>query len=199
MIIGFLRSFALTLASWLVELLGLVVVAIGVHFPRTYVTDTGREITRMQPLFLLWDNAYDGLDGDARLWWHNYCLEHYGKPATHWFCRYMWAALRNPANFFSRNICGVDVSSLRIVQLAGTISDEGVAPYRGWLLLKGMAEGGKVYPRFYLEFAIWKTYGLMFDIGWKVKLSHNGTTPDAPEKDRIKGIVCTLSPWKELS
>jgi hypothetical protein len=62
-----------------------------------------------------------------------------------------------------------------------------------------MAKGGKVYPRFYCEYAFYKTYGLMIDIGYKVKLSHNGTPADAPEKDRFKGIVLTISPWKELS
>jgi hypothetical protein len=39
----------------------------------------------------------------------------------------------------------------------------------------------------------------MIDVGYKVKVSHNGTTPDAPEKDRFKGIVFTISPFKELS
>lgn len=208
MILGFLRSFALTLASWVVELLGLVVVWFALLSLKNKHMDAASlqqfsqypqwghwVLLRLPRWALLWDNAYDGMLGDKRGWWANECKGAHTSRINMW----RWAALRNPANYFSRNICGVDVSTLRIVQVAGTISDEGVAPYRGWLLLKGMAVGGKVYPRFYFEWALFGAHGLMFDIGWKVKLSHNGTAPDAPEKDRIKGIVFTLSPWKELS
>ena len=203
MILGFLRALALNLLSWVVELLGLVVVWVALPAHRviglaqdfsTYPQWGQWVLIRLPKWALWWDNAYDGMLGDKRGWWANDCKgEHYTR-----YNMWRWAALRNPANYFSRNVCGVDVSTLRIALVDGAGMAES-APYRGWYLLKGMAAGGKVYPRFYLEYALTDTHGLMIDIGYKIKLSHNGTAPDAPEKDRIKGIVFTISPWKELS
>ena len=207
MILGFLRALALNLLSWVVELAGLVVV--WVALPAHRVIGLAQDFTsypqwgqwvliRLPSWALWWDNAFDGVYGDKRGWWANYCIPQYGSTFDSRKCMWYWTALRNPANYFSRNVCGIDVSTIRVEKVAGNIHDESVAPYRGWFLLRG-TDGKRIYPRLYLEFAIYKTYGLMIDIGWKIKLSHNGTPSDAPEKDRIKGIVFVVSPWKELS
>jgi len=200
---GFLRAFALNLASWVVELLGLVVVWFALPYrsiqsaiqPFSQFPQHGSWfLVRLPSWALWWDNVFDGMLGDKRGWWANECK---GEHTTR-FNMWRWAAVRNPGNYFSRNVCGVDVSGLSITCLTkrGVVE---AAPYRGFMVLKGVDAKGKVYPRLYAEFAITKTHGLMLDFGWKIKLKHNGTLPDAPESERIKGIVLTLSPWKELT
>lgn len=205
MIPGLARAIALTLVSWVVELFGLLVVWFALPYKRVqgeaqpFTQFPGRgywQLVRLPAWALLWDNPYDGVRGDKRGWWANYCVETYGEPNTTRLSMWRWAALRNPANYFSRVICGVDVSTLRIVAVAGS---EAIADHRGGYLLKGMAAGGRVYPRLYAEWRITATHGLMLDLGWKIKTSHNGTAPDAPEKDRLKGIVAVVSPWKGLA
>jgi hypothetical protein len=209
MIAGFLRAFLLFCLKVPMLLLGLVVVWVALKGKLRIESDPkvfsqypqygSWRLVRLPKWAILWDNAFDGLWGDKRGWWANYCADQYNEPHDSHISMWRWAALRNPANYFSRNVCGVDVSTLTIQQRAGNISAEGISPYRGWYLLRGKDQNGKIYPRFYLEYAFKGTYGLMVDIGWKIKLSHNGTPADAPEKDRIKGIVFTLSPYKELS
>jgi hypothetical protein len=202
MIWGFLRAFGLFLLRVPMILLGLPVVWVALRDTRVPY-DTGMPFSqfpqhgiwylmRLPKWALWWDNAFDGMLGDKRGWWANDCKgEH-----TSRYHMWRWAALRNPANYFSRNVCGVDVSTLRIAQVGGTLAGEGS---NGFMLLKGMAAGGKVYPRFYCEYRIKGEHGLMIDIGWKIKLSHNDTPAGAAEKDRIKGIVFVISPWKELA
>ena len=203
MILGFLRSFLLALLGLPVSILGLGVVwfalpyrrTVGEAKPFTQYPDLGNwQLVRLPSWALWWDNAFDGVYGDKRGWWANECDGQAGTRYNMW----RWAALRNPANYFGRNVCGVDISTLTIQQTAGTIPDEGNPPYRGWYVLRG-TDGKRIYPRFYFEYAFKGTHGLMLDFGWKIKLSHNGTPSDAPEKDRVKGIVFTISPWKELS
>ena len=203
MILGFLRSFALFLLRVPMILLGLPVVWFALPYqigPRdtqrfTQYPERGWwGLWRLPAWALWWDNAFDGMLGDKRGWWANECKGEHTSRYNMW----RWAALRNPANYFSRNVCGVDVSTLSIALIkSGGVAES--APYRGWYLLKGMDSKGRVYPRLYMEFAIHGNKGLMLDFGWKIKLSHNGTPSDAPEKDRIKGIVFVVSPWKELS
>jgi hypothetical protein len=207
MILGFLRAFVLALIKLPLALIGLPVVwfalpyrqAIGEVKPFTQYPQHGNwQLVRLPKWALWWDNQFDGMYGDKRGWWANYCIPQYGQTFDSRKCMWYWNALRNPCNYYSRNIAGVDVSTLVIAEVAKS-GDPSAAPYKGWYLLKGMAKGGRVYPRFYLQWAIKGTHGWMIDIGYKVKLSHNGTAPDALEKDRFKGIVFTLSPWKELS
>lgn len=203
MIWGFIRSFLLALLGLPVSILGLAVVWFALPYakpegddkPFTQYPQWGRwMLVRLPKWALWWDNAFDGLWGDKRGWWANYCLGQYDQSYASRKCMWYWSALRNPANYFSRNVCGVDVSTLTIQQVGGTLTGEGS---NGYMLLRG--KGDKIYPRFYCEYRLKGEHGLMIDIGWKIKLSHNGTALDAPEKDRLKGIVFTLSPWKELS
>ena len=200
MILGFLRAFCLALLGLPVSILGLGVVwfalpyrrTVGEAKPFTQYPDLGNwRLVRLPSWALWWDNAYDGMLGDKRGWWANECKGEHTSRYNMW----RWAALRNPANYFSRNVCGVDVSNLTIELVKGTAFEN----YRGYELLRGTDSNGRIYPRFYLEYAFTATHGLMIDFGYKVKLSHNGTPSDAPEKDRVKGIVAVISPWKELS
>lgn len=199
MIAGFLRAFALFLLKVPMIVLGLPVVWVALPyakqssltFPFTQFPQYGTwYLLRLPRWAKLWDNAFDGMLGDKRGWWANECKGEHTSRYNMW----RWAALRNPANYFSRNIGGVDVSTLTIQQVGGSLTGE---DGNGYMLLRG--NGDKIYPRLYAQFFFTATHGLMIDIGWKIKLSHNGTALDAPEKDRLKGIVFTLSPWKELS
>ena len=205
MIWGFLRAFGLALLKLPLWLIGLPMVWVALPY-RSFALETTTPfsqfpaqgswmLVRLPKWALWWDNAFDGMLGDKRGWWANECDGQAGTRYNMW----RWAALRNPANYFSRNVCGIDVSQIRVEKVAGNLHDESVAPYRGFFLLKGTAQNGRIYPRLYMEFAIHGNKGLMLDFGWKIKLSHNGTPSDAPEKDRLKGIVFTGSPWKELS
>lgn len=186
--------------------LGLVMVAIGLPFrrvigePRPFLQFSGEwQMIRLPTWLLPWDNAFDGLMGDKRGWWNNYCLENYGKPATHPYCLWRWAAMRNPANYWSRNITGIDVTNWTISKLAGDdVVTEDVGT-REWQFLVAKHKHSPLrLHRFFCFIALpgRPDKGIMFDIGWKIRLSHNEVTKDSPETDRIKGSVLTLSPWK---
>ena len=199
-----LKSFGLLLVELPLMILGLIVVAIALPFRRT-IPGTSKafteaegtwELVRLPTWALLWDNPYDGVLGDKRGWWHIYTDD----------CRsfksmYLWTAIRNPTNYFSRNIAGCNVSECCITKLWGqdTVVEE---PGKGgWQLLKAVSTvSGKEYYRLFivLPYFFDNTHAFMLDIGWKIKLSHNGTTKDARPQDIYKGNVFTISPWKGL-
>ena len=147
-----------------------------------------------------WGNPCDGLLGDKRGWWANYCREHYGLPETDWRCMVMWAAFRNPLNAMSRLVIGVDVSRCVIDKVWGddvVIEEPGEG---GKQYLIARRDDGKTFPRLFVVMPYWfdPAHAVLIDIGWKIKLSHNGTPKDARLADRAKGIVFTISPWKTL-
>jgi len=198
-----MRFLIFLLASWVVELLGLVVVPLALPFRRVIEGTRQKfaeyvgwwELVRLPAWALWWDNPYDGMLGDKRGWWN----KRTGDCRTLW-SMFKWAAIRNPANHFSRHVIGCDVSDCKIAKLHGhdVVSEE--PGLRQWQLLCALDNRGRRYFRFYLCFAYkrWPDHGLMIDLGWKIKLSHNGTASDARPQDRYKGLVCVISPWKGL-
>ena len=147
-----------------------------------------------------WDNIYDGMWGDKRGWWDNNCRETYGKTCKAFKSMYVWAAIRNSANYFKRNVVGVDVSACDIIKLAGQEVVEADKGFPGWQFLLATRSDGRLFPRFFLEIP-WRfapSRILLIDLGWKVKLSHNGTAKTAAPQDRFKGFVFTVSLWKAL-
>jgi len=194
-------------------LLGLPLVAIGIPFRDLPAIDGLRPFTdprflgrgywarvRLPRWLLWWDNPFDGLWGDKRGWWDNECRRH-GRTCEHPLSMWLWAAIRNPANYFSRCIVGCDVSRCVIRKLAGHDVVSGDAGKREWQFLVATDDRGRQYHRLFISWA-WPfkpERSLLIDIGWKVKLSHNGTAPDAMEQDRYKGSVFTVSPWKDVS
>lgn len=189
-----------------VKLIGIPIVAWGARNPRVY-PETAKPFSdpEQQPgiwmlarlshdWMLWWDNVYDGLFGDKRGWWNTYCLEHYGKGSTSWYSMLQWAAFRNSANYFERNVIGIDVSQCVISVLAGQgLADE---DNPGWSFLMAKSNDGRT--RYYFSWykALTATHGAYVRVGWKIKLSHNGTNPDADPTDRFKGFVFRASPWK---
>ena len=202
-----IRAFLLFLVQIPLILIGPLVVACMLPFRKTDES-TRRSFTQYPELgdwvFTnfpgWWGNPCDGLMGDKRGWWANYCRERYGFPETDWRCMVMWAAFRNPINYFSRCVAGVDVSRCLIEKKWGqdVVSDS--VGKTGWQYLRATRDDGKTFPRLYVVIPWWfkPTSAIMLDIGWKIKLSHNGTSPDAPLQDRMKGDVFTFSPWKKL-
>lgn len=146
-----------------------------------------------------WDNPYDGMWGDKRGWWDNECRKS-GRTCKSFLSMWLWAAIRNPTNYFSRNVVGVDVSKCSFVKLGGRDVVEADKGFPGWQFLMAVTtEGRRVY-RFFAEIPYtWRGDKLfLIDIGWKIKLSHKGTLPTAEPQDRMKGSVFTISPWKSL-
>lgn len=202
------QSLAVFLLSLPVTLLGLPLVALGLPFRREF-PETKTPFTQYPGEWMLvrlptwlkwWDNQYDGLLGDKRGWWDNDCQTLRSKPASHPYCMWLWAALRNPANYFSRNIVALDISRCTVTKLWGddeVIEEPG---YRCAQFLMATRDDGK---RFYRMFISWAIPGrpdkaLMLDIGWKFKLKHSLMPKDTPDKDRLRGDVFVISPWKTL-
>lgn len=142
-----------------------------------------------------WDNIYDGMWGDKRGWWDNET----GDCST-FKSMWLWNGVRNPANYFSRHIKGVDVSDCLITKLAGQDAVEADAGLPGWQFLVAERSDGKLFHRFFLELPWFfdPQHIFLIDIGWKIKLSHNNTPSDARPQDRFKGSVFTVSPWKSF-
>lgn len=194
-----------------VTVLGLLAVAVGIPFRREipgtakpftdprYAHPDGWALVRLPRWLLWWDNPYDGLLGDKRGWWDNRCRQ-FGRTCRTPLSMWLWAAVRNPSNHFSRCVVGVDVSRSQIVKLAGHDVVTGDAGRREWQFLLATDYRGRTFPRFFacIAYPFRPDRALMIDLGWKVKLSHNGTAPDAREQDRFKGNVFTISMWKRL-
>lgn len=201
----FLKSFLLALLGLPITLLGLPLVALGLLFKRVYPETTkpftqypgNWTLVRLPQWLLPWDNLFDGFMGDKRGWWSN---QRGGKADSFW-AMWLWGATRNPANYWSRIMTGVDLSRCVITKISGVdevLEEPGV---KNWQFLVAIRDDGKKFHRFFLSWAFpWNDkLGLMIDIGWKVKLSHNGTLPTAPIKDRIRGSVFTINPIKKLT
>ena len=207
-----IKSLAVFLVGIPVTLLGLPIVALALLF-RTEDPETEQQFTdprfadqgkhRMVTLpawALLWDNKFDGAWGDKRGWWNNYCLENYGKDCRSFRSMWQWLAIRNPANYWSRVLTGLDVSQCTIAKLAGDDEvDEEPGKWQ-WQFLLATRDDGALFHRLFCVFPWWfdPTHAVMIDIGWKFKLKHSRMSPDADVKDRVRGSVFTPSFWKSL-
>lgn len=208
MIWSLIKSFLLAIVGLPVTLIGLPLVAIGLPFRRSY-PETMRPFSQYPehgqwmlidlPSWLKpWSNPFDGALGDKRGWWAN---ERGGKPASY-LSMWLWMAVRNPANYWSRVMTGVDVSRCKIERVKGNadviIEEPGVS---NWHVLKATRDDGKTFYRFWLVWAypFRPDKSLNIDIGWKLKLEDSEMSPDAPIKDRIVGSVFTPGIWKTLA
>lgn len=208
MIWSLIKSFLLAIVGLPVTLIGLPLVAIGLPFRRSY-PETMRPFSQYPehgqwmlidlPSWLKpWSNPFDGALGDKRGWWAN---ERGGKPASY-LSMWLWMAVRNPANYWSRVMTGVDVSRCKIERVKGNadviIEEPGVS---NWHVLKATRDDGKTFYRLWIVWAypFRPDKSLNIDLGWKLKLEDNGMAKDAPIKDRIVGSVFTPGIWKTLA
>ena len=142
----------------------------------------------------------DGAEGDRRGWWNAYCLRNYGTTARTYYAMWQWLACRNPANYWSRVVTGVDVSRCTIRKIAGDDAVDELPGVCQWQFLVAEHDNGR---RFYRLFCVFPwgfdpRHAVMIDIGWKFKLKHSRMSPDATVADRIRGSVFTPSFWKAL-
>lgn len=190
------RAFLLALTKLPLFLAGLVIVAVMIPFRKT------DEATRLPNGWVFtnfgtwWGNPFDGLMGDKRL---DYAKGFKAFP-TFW-SMWLWAAVRNPVNYWSRLVAGVDVSRCTIHKVWGDDTVVEAPGVRAAQYIVAKRDDGREFPRLFvvLPWFFKPTHALLIDLGWKVKLSHNGTSPNARLQDRFKGLVFTVSPWKTLS
>jgi len=201
------------LAELPVQAVGLIINAVTIPFrrldgdmsndgePRAYYNfpEHGRwNRWRLPKWALWWDNPYDGLTGDKRGWWANERRKH-GRTEYDFLSMYIWSAVRNPANYFSRIVTGCDVSDCTVTKLAGNtdVVDDTGRSGSSWHFLVATDTKGRNYHLLFGMIPYSASRGLYFRIGWKIKLSHNGTSPDAREQDRFKGNTIRINPFKQ--
>jgi len=205
-----IKSLLLAILKLLLFVIGIVILPIGLLF-REEFPETQKPFTKYPPgnwmmvrvptWMKWWDNLSDGALGDKRGWWDNWTKDNYGKPCTAFYSMYMWLAFRNPVNYFSRCVAGIDVSTCKISKVFGddvVTEDPGTKQYQ---LLEAVDSNNTKYKRFFLcrAYNSNPTKALLVDIGWKIKLEHNKVTSDSPDSEKFKGIVFTISPWKTLT
>ena len=116
----FLKWLALTLVGFALDLLGLIMVPIGLLF-------CDAASTHMPASFWPWDNDNDGINGDAG--WAS--AEHAnGQQNTFWW-RFLWLAIRNPGNNFGYLLGRVPSGQFQALGNPLT-SNQGMP---GWLLV----------------------------------------------------------------
>jgi hypothetical protein len=190
-------------------LLGLPIVAIALRFatrdktaarPYTVYPQYGSWLPVRLPVWARpWDNPTDGLLGDKRGWWANHCQTRFGHPSTAALCMWLWATIRNPANYWSRITTGVDVSRCTIAMLAGS-SRRADETENGWHFLEATRDDGRKYHLFQvaIKYPFSATHGFYCRFGWKVELDEP-VGPDVPLQERMRASVYKVSIWKDLA
>lgn len=191
-------------------LVGLPLVAVAILFAVPgYSLSDGRRIDDLPRWAWLWGNAFDGLDGDKRLWWAANCdalvlfgllplLRRLGLPlaplpVTSWLARWWWAAVRNPVNNM-RLVPGVScpVSECAIDYL-GQYTVEDKPGKGGWQFVRAVRRGGvSRWYGFYFVRERSATTGAVVRLGFKIKPEHEGSQEPA------KGMTFKVNPAKEI-
>jgi hypothetical protein len=164
----------LFVANVILDLIGLVVVAIAIPFrvDGKSLSD-GRPIKNLPKCVWLFGNDYDGLLGDKRMWWA--ANTPFGLPADHFISMYTWAALRNPVNnmrltnMFS---CPVEGST---ITYKGDKRVRDKAGEQGWQFVTTENNGKKWYG-FYLVHLWSDKRAFVIRLGYKTEPSDAGST-----------------------
>lgn len=205
-----LKSTALFLVGLLVSAAGLFAVAIGIPFRRIEPDTTvsfsdprfghlGTWVRERLPVWLLpWDNAYDGLNGDKRGWFANWCLDR-KIPYPSFWARWIWAAWRNPANYWSRNTTGCNVTGSAVETILGPdLVDEDNPGFHFQILTDANGRRFEVL-ELCRPWPFAPSHAVYARFGWKIKPEHAGTPIDARPQDQMKGTVYRCSFWKDIS
>ena len=203
-----IQSAFLLISNIVLDLLGLVIVAIALLFVRPAVSKSdGRNIVNLPKWAWLWGNDYDGVEGDKRNWWADNCdkestlglfpwLRTKGinvpviKVNSYW-ARYWWTAIRNPANnmrftkLWSAPITGSKITYYGKYDVADK-------PGRsGWQFV--IAENNnKRYYGFYLVHEWTKTHAFVIRFGFKITPDMNNTVSEP------KGMVTKINLYKVI-
>lgn len=161
-------------ANVILDLLGLVVVAIAIPFRVDGVSvSDGRKISNLPKWAWLFGNDHDGLLGDKRMWWA--ANTPFGLPVDHFISMYTWAAIRNPVNNMRlTNMFSAPVEGSTITYKG----DEHVRDHageQGWQFVITENNGKKWYG-FYLVHLWSDTRAFVIRLGYKVEPSDAGTT-----------------------
>lgn len=188
------------MAKLVLAAIGLVIVPILLPFRKIDESTRLASGWVFSNIFGWFGNPFDGLYGDKRGDWITMCRMAGRDPYGYW-SMWLWAAVRNPVNSWSRVVAGCDVSRCEITKVWGhdlVIEEPGKG---GIQYLVATRDDGKQYFRFFavIPWLADPSHAVMLDVGWKIKLSHAGTTPDATPNDRYKGLVFTASLWKTLA
>lgn len=164
----------LFVANMILDLIGLVVVAIAIPFRVDGISlSDGRKISNLPKCVWLFGNDYDGLLGDKRMWWA--ANTPWGLPADHFISMYTWAALRNPVN----NMRLTDMFSCPVE--GSTITYKGQAHVRdkvggeGWQFVT-TENNGKKWFGFYLVHLWSDKRAFVIRLGYKTEPSDAGST-----------------------
>jgi len=153
------------------------------------------------PDWLWWSqNPEDNLTGDKRGWYWNIYME--GRPD--WWKMWVWSAWRNPLNYWKRIKTGCDIREHRVVKICGDdyVRDDFENTGFQILLAVPTAMHSKWYH--YKPALYWvrrwgsSNRGIVVQLGWKIKLSHNGATYVDP-LDYFKGWTLEPQPFKDIS
>lgn len=108
------QSIIITIFRLFFIVTGWFIVPIGLIFERDDVSRSdGRAIKNLPKWLWIYGNDHDGTTGDKRGWWDENAP--FGLGENHWFSKWWWTALRNPANnlrhvpFFSAPVRDADV------------------------------------------------------------------------------------------
>ena len=203
------KSISVFLSGIIITILGLPIVAIALPFRKygldiirfTQYTELGywKKVT-LPKWARWWSNEFDGAYGDKRGWWANNCIEKYNKQYNQFFPMWMWLAVRNPANYWSRVVTGIDVSECTIKKLAGQDIVSDSIDELGWQFLVAEREDGKLFHslRFAFPWFFSENHIIYGWFGWKLKLSHNAVEKSDIDSMRLKGSVFRVSFWKKI-
>lgn len=153
-----LSIFALLCWDLPVTLLGIVIVPLALLF-----CDEDSEHLPIWAWF--WDNDDTGINGDPG--WRS--PEHAnGRERTFWY-RFLWLALRNPANNWSYFVMGWQTSAATRYEIFGDPFTSNRNPgHPGWLYCEAY-EAGKMYPCYYVVWRWSQGRCLRIYLGWKNK------------------------------
>lgn len=164
----------LFVANVILDLIGLVVVAIALPFRVDGISvSDGRKISNLPKCVWLFGNDYDGVLGDKRMWWA--ANTPFGLPADHYISMFTWTALRNPVN-------NMRLTSMFSCPLEGsTVSYKGQFYVRdkpgkgGWQFVTTENNGKKWYG-FYLVHEWSATRAFVIRLGFKTEPGDAGST-----------------------
>lgn len=191
-----------------VSLAGLLVVAVALPFrsidastsvPFTQYASIGNwQMVNLPPWAKPWDNPCDGMIGDKRGWFANWCTER-GWSYPSWLSMWWWAAIRNPANYYSRVTTAIDITGATLRMLAGTSAKADESEF-GWHFLAAELDGKTLGCLFQAAvlYPFSSRYGFYCRFGFKLELDEPQTAEN-DRYDRLRSSVWKFSPWKDLS
>ena len=142
----------------------------------------------------LWflQNPKDGLTGDGRGWFWN--IKAAGWPA--WLKMLWWSGWRNPWKYLKDRVFGINVRHYVMTKIIGQDHVRDDFRSTGFHILKATPKSGgfNKYTVYYVRRWGESKLALVFQLGQKIKLSHNDVTDD-----KWVGVTLELNPFKDIS